>query len=122
MQQLQKLIDRLRSGNASVDEIRSLLHASSIVVRANALEALVPHAKSDHSLLTDLTTAISDPKNQARLMGTITLAHLAIASLFRVGSEKATEIANELIDTWPETDRSDLEWYLKSEGLLPMRK
>ena len=114
----QKTVSRLRSGETPLGEVIDLLHDTSIVVRANALEALIPHVQHDDRLLEQLKAAVVEPENQVRLVGTISVAHVALGCLLRVGGGKATEVAKSLIDTWPEPDRTDLLWYLRSEGLL----
>lgn len=117
MKTAQETVRHLRSGEASVEDICRLLHDDSIVVRANALEVLVDHARHEEGLLDKIHEAATSPGNKARLMGTITVAHVAVACLMRVGSDRAIEAARGLIASWPELDRSDLLWYLKSEGL-----
>lgn len=114
----QDLIRRLRAGEMPAEEILRLLRAGSILVRANAFEAIVPHARRDETLIHEIREAAIHPDNQVRLMGTISVAHVAVAALFRVGDEKADEAARRLIDAWPEPDRGDLLWWLRSEGLL----
>lgn len=114
----QETVRHLRSGEVSVEDIRRLLHDDSIVVRANALEALVNHARHEEGLLHEIREAATSPENQIRLMGTISVAHVAVACLMRVGGDRAVEAARGLIASWPEPDRTDLLWYLKSEGLV----
>lgn len=114
----QQTVRHLRSGEVPIEDIRRLLHDTSIVVRANALEALVDHARHGQGLLDEIRKAAISPENQSRLMGTISVAHVAVACLMRVGSDRAVEAARDLIASWPESDRTDLFWYLKSEGLV----
>ncbi|MBY0395733.1 MAG: hypothetical protein K2X91_04580 [Thermoleophilia bacterium] len=110
-------VRRLRSGDATAAEIVSALADPSIVVRANALEALTPHARLDPALLDRLAEAATSPENATRLMGTISVAHVAVAALLRVGTPGAEAAARRLLEDWPEPDRSDLLWYLSTEGL-----
>ena len=114
---LQGLVDRVKSGIMPTDEVRGLLHHQSHPVRANALEALVAPAQHDIGLLDELIAAASDPANRVPLMGTISVAHVAVGCLLRVGTAEALEAAKALWSAWPEPDRTDLTWYLKSEGL-----
>jgi hypothetical protein len=117
VQNLQGLVDRVNSGMMPTDEVRGLLHHQSPLVRANALEALVAPAQHDRGLLDELIAAASDPANRVRLMGTISVAHVAVACLLRVGTAEALEAVKTLWSAWPEPDRTDLTWYLESEGL-----
>jgi hypothetical protein len=111
-------IHLLRSGEATVEEIRHLLHDKSIIVRANALEAIVSHCQRDEGLLDEICNAITPLGRQTRLLGNISMAHIAVGCLMKVGSDRAVGVARDLIASWPEPDRSDLLWYLKSEGLI----
>jgi hypothetical protein len=69
-------------------------------------------------LLSALRDVATSPANQVRPTGTISVAHVAVGCLFRVGSGHAAGLAKDLLAHWPEPDRSDLLWYLKSEDLL----
>lgn len=114
---LQKAIDHLRSGRASLRFILRSLSARPPLVRVNALNALVGHARRDAMLLDEFRMAATSTRNQLRLMGTISVAHVAVGCLLRAGDNEAAGIARGLIEAWPEPDRTDLLWYLKSEGL-----
>lgn len=117
VKELQGLVDRVKSGMMRTEEVRDLLHHASPLIRANALEALVAPAKRDGELVDELAAAASDPANKVHLMGTISVAHLAVGCLLRVGTAEARQTAQALWSTWPERDRTDLTWYLESEGL-----
>lgn len=117
MTNLSKLIAALRSGTASIEVVREALRHPSIVVRANALESFGRFVRADESLLPELAAAAHDPMNCTRLIGTVTVAHVGIASIIRTGLSSAASAADALINSYPEPERSDLVWYLKSEGL-----
>jgi hypothetical protein len=114
---LQQLVDRIKSGALPACEVCRLLRHESPLVRANALEALVAPAKHNNTLLDELVAAASDSANRVRLMGTIAVAHVAVGCIISVGTDQALKAAKALVSAWPETDRADLTWYLKSEGL-----
>jgi len=114
---LQRLVDRIRSGNVPAAELRGLIHHQSPVIRVNALEALAAQAEPHSGVVAELIAAAGDPVNKSRLMGTVSVAHVAVACLLRFATSEAVEAANALLNTWAEPDRTDLIWYLKSEGL-----
>lgn len=118
VQNAQVIVKALVKGEVSLAGIRELVRHPAAVVRTNALNALVRHAKADDGLLHDIIAAAREPLNEVRLMGTITVSHVAVGCLYQVGSPAALEAAMELLATWPEPDRSDLVWYLRSEGLV----
>jgi hypothetical protein len=117
VKELQGLVDGLRSGRMDTEQMRDLLHQPSAVVRANALEARVVPAKHDRKLIEEMAAAASDPANRVRLMSTISVAHVAVGCLVRVGPIDALEAAKARGSAWPEANRTDLTWYLDSEGL-----
>jgi hypothetical protein len=98
-------------------EVRSLLHHPSPLVRVNAIEALVGTARREEGLVEELIAAATNSMNNVPLMGTTSVAHVAVGCLLRVGTAKAVEAAQALLRAWPEPDRTDLTWYLKSENL-----
>jgi hypothetical protein len=115
---VQNLIDHLRSDECSLKELRAALAHSSAVVRANAIEALAANSDRDADRIDELRRAAVASENQVRLTGTISVGHIAVASLLRIGTEAANRAAHELLNQWPEPDRHDLLWHLQSESLL----
>src|SRR5687767_13968040 len=116
MANTQDLIDQIRSGQAPIAELRSLIRHPSALVRVNAIEMFAQKVNGDEQLLDDIRMAALADVNQACLMGTIRISHVAIRALLQVGSERAQTIANDLIERRPEPERSDLLSYLHSEG------
>src|SRR5207253_2446420 len=87
---LQDVVDRIRSPDCPADEILAGLQHSSPLIRANAIDRLgrrspVPPMQAASAL----ESAARDPASSLRLMGTGTLAFVAIAALIRLGGEAA---------------------------------
>ena len=95
---------------------RLVVHHSS-VVRANAAAHLIVFADDKDAAEGILKLMSINPDNRVHLMGTISVAHVAVACLLRMGTRSGTATANELVQAWPEPDRSDLIWYLRSEEI-----
>ena len=114
----QSIVDRLKQPDVSQDEILEYLHHDAALVRVNAFDAAARLAKEDERLIETIANEARQLQNAVRLLGTVTVGHVAVGCLLRIGSPKATEAAMELVDGWPENERDDLIWYLKSEGLL----
>ena len=115
MGSLQATIDRVRFGHASGAELLALLRSHpSPLVRANVAMRL-PEAADlpPDAVAAALEDAARDPAHGFRLMGTITVGHLAVAALFRVCGTRAAEVVRR----WPEPDRADLLWHLRAEGI-----
>ncbi len=111
----QSLIDRILTGATTFRELRELRQHPNALVRSNAIRALAPSPEVSEAI-EELVAAAEDSANATRLMGTIRVSHLAVESLFRLGTPEAFRVAETLLCEWPEPDRSDLLWYLRSEG------
>jgi hypothetical protein len=114
---VQELIDRLRGSGMLLDEIRPHLHHGAALVRSHAIEAMAGKLQANPEVLPELLEAVVDPANSIRLMGTISVAHVGVASLLRASCDEARQGVKRLLATWPQPDRDDLLWYLESEGL-----
>lgn len=101
----------------SVDEIRQHLHDVGALARCHAIEAMVGKVATNPEVLQEVVTAIVDPVNSTHILGTISVAHIGLKSLFGSSCESARQAAKHLLATWPLPDRDDLLWYLKSEGM-----
>ena len=119
VENIQGVVTALVRGETPLDAIRTHLRDPGAVVRGNALYALIPHAKADAGLTEDIVEAAKNPINEVHLMGTISVAHVAVGCLYQIGTQTALNAATELLVTWPEPDRSDLLWFLRSEGHMP---
>ena len=116
---VQDVVTSLVKGDTPLDDIRTNLRDPAAVVRANALNALVSYAKADAGLIEDVVAVAKNPINGIGLIGTLTVAHVAVGCLYQIGSLTALDAATELLARWPEPDRSDLLWHLRSEGHTP---
>lgn len=102
----------------STAELLVLLRDKSRLRKGRALAALARRTKDDELLVDEVIAAIQDPANQeTRIMGTISISHIGVACLLGVGSSKTKERVMQLLEHWPEPDRSDLLWFLKSESV-----
>jgi hypothetical protein len=100
-------------------DVLKLLNDSSLVKRVHSIATLLKRLNQDPSLLEIVKQSILNSENMSsRLMGTISVSHLGIAELFRIGSVDTTSTAWQIINSLEEPNRSDLIWYLKSENLL----
>lgn len=113
----QELIAKMGSKLLTFEETCRLVLHTSPIVRANALMHLISHVNHTDSVEGILKLAAMNPDNRYILMGTISVAHVAVACLLRMGTQSGTAMANELLQAWPESDRSDLIWNLQSEEI-----
>ena len=111
------LIESIRSGKVPDDELVSLLNHKSVLVRANVYELAASRAKLDSSWIPRLRAAAVDARSGQVVMGTVRLSHIAVACLLRIGNRQAVQLAEDLIARWPEPEKDDLLWYLRSQSL-----
>ena len=114
----QSIVDRLKQPEVSQDEVLKYLRHDAALVRVNAIEAAARLAKDNDRLIGIISNEARRPENAVRLLGTATVGHVAVGCLLRIANAQAEKAAMELVKEWPENDRGDLTWYLKSEGLL----
>ena len=114
---IQQTIDAIKSGRLSLSELRSFLLHPSPLVRANAVGSVAERIGEDGTLLEEVVAFAKNPEHAFRLMGTTTLAHLAVLALLRSCSPVARQAGLDLVNQWQGVDRQDLIWFLKSEGI-----
>jgi hypothetical protein len=117
VRELQATIDKLRSGRLGPDKIRQYLSHASPLVRANAIEASALLANQDIALINDLRIAACSDANGISLMGNVTLKHIAIGCLLRIGSIEAKEAVECAIRSLSVAERENLLIYLESENI-----
>lgn len=110
------LLERLHDPQIPLEALLTHLNHDAALIRANVLFAHSARPATDVAI-TALTHAAWTQENTVRLMGTISVAHVAVAALLRLGTEDARTAAQRLLELWPEPDREDLMWYLKTENL-----
>lgn len=107
-----------RFNQYSTQELMELLDSPSVIYRAHAVETLARRPGDDEAIGKRLLEVATKAKNRNdRLIGTVSIAHIAIASLLETGSHTMKENIKKLLDDWPEPDRSDLIWYLTNKNL-----
>jgi hypothetical protein len=111
------VISAIKRGQLSLADLKGLVGHPSALVRANAIVGLATQESDVDELIGDLTLAASREENSICLMGTTSVADIAIGELVRLGHEKALRAARRLVETWPESQRADLNRYLNSERL-----
>ncbi len=114
---VQEVIERIRAGGLTATELIGHFSHPSALVRVNAMEVLASCGEQTLEAVEAFRRVALDPGNRTRLLGVLTVADIAVACLLRIGSSAADETANELIALQKEPHRSDLVWYLRSEGL-----
>jgi hypothetical protein len=102
----------------STQQLRQLLNKGTKPERARAMGAFARRASMDATLRDEALAAISDQTNRTlRVMGAISIAHIGVACLFYLGSADLPAQLCALIAQWPEPDRGDLLWFLRSQGI-----
>ena len=99
-------------------QLRSLVRGGPKPERARAMAALARRAAVDVEVRRDVLDMISDADYRStRFMGTISLAHIGVACLLLTGTPDLTTEVTRIVEAWPEPDRTDLLWFLRSQGV-----
>jgi len=116
---LEVVLNKVKSKDTATAKLRVLLNHEAILVRVNAADALAQRIHLDGEIVDDLVRAAINPSNSgARLMGTITVSHVIVGALLKSQERTAVEAGQQLLAQWPNSERTDLLWYLKSERIL----
>ena len=115
---VQSIVDYLKQPRPPRGKVVEYLHHSAVLVRVNAIEAAGRLAREDESLIGIIAREAAREENTVKLLGNTTVGHVAVGCLLRIGNPSATLAAGKLIESWPASERSELMWYLKAEGLL----
>ena len=100
----------------SYDELLETACRGKDSVRALAFTELARLSLSQPRLVKTVANLAATPENRnARLLGTISVAHYGLTELLRANPAAASSIILPLLADWPEPDRSDFFWYVKSE-------
>ncbi len=80
--------------------------------------ALARRAGREEDLMAEVVANLEDPKlREERVMGTISLAHIGVACLLLAASDLAKARVKAMVEAWPEPDRGDLLWFLRTEEI-----
>jgi len=103
----------------STEYLLKLLHSNSRLYRARALSALARRSSQEEAITPQVLNVITESKNrEARLLGsTISVSHIGFATLWEFGLPSVRESLRRLLQDWPEPDRTDLLWFLKSQSI-----
>lgn len=97
--------------------LRARLRATKME-RARAIGALARRAAREPQLVEEVLELLaSEPCRQYRTMGSISLAHIGVASLWLASEDALRARIRSLINAWPEPDRTDLRWFLVSQEI-----
>lgn len=100
----------------STDELRRLLKSGNRSERARAMGAIARRAATNESLADEVVSLVQSPEARAqRFMGSVSLAHIGVACLAASGGEPIRAQLVPVVNEWPEPDKTDLLWFLRSQ-------
>jgi len=108
MTNVQSEIDRIRSCSLDATDLLRCLNSPLLLVRANAIVNVVQRDLADPRLIAKLAQ-ISQQRDSGRLMGTMTCARLALASLYWLGTPESRHEYDEIRDTLESDELGYLE-------------
>jgi hypothetical protein len=102
----------------SREQLFEILGRGGTPRRARAMAALARKASLDDGLVDQVLEEIESASNRStRVMGTVSLSHIGFGCLWERGNVVVQAKLEQQFAVWPEPDRSDLSWFLKSQGL-----
>jgi len=111
-------IQDLEYDRLTTQQLLDSLDQSSIINRGRSIAALARRAVQNDGLVDVVVAAISVPQNkEARIIGTISVSQVGYACLWWFGSAQTRSKLQILLQDWQEPDRSDLLWFMKSQGI-----
>lgn len=124
LESVQDVITRLQSNTLSLDEIVNLLESPAGLVRVNAIQALATYVNRTASsteqekLIAQIADVATAEQSALRLMGSITIRHVAIGCLLRLGLPSATVQATQIVNALDASEKQDVAWYLNAYDLV----
>ncbi len=115
IRETQKVIDRIRTGGVTLEELIRFLANNAALIRANAVIAIGKQYSSVEAV-TSLEQAATDNRNDVLLLGR-SIRVLAIGSLLSMRRIEATEAAKRCISKLPSGQIENLSIHLQAEGL-----
>ena len=97
-----------------------MLNHPSVIARACAITELGQRLenKFNAKLFDLIVQSVKDKQNQTQYVkGLISVAHIGMSVLCKLNYPEIKIVINQLLQFWDETDRNDLLWFLKSEGI-----
>ncbi|MCG8346239.1 MAG: hypothetical protein MI924_00480 [Chloroflexales bacterium] len=115
---IQKLIDRIRSKALSDQELVDLLGDERLLVVANVLMTLpsIPLTNARPVVDAVLKVAYGNQSHKV-LLGTVSLRKLAALSLQAMQNEEAQQAFQDLVATFNQQERKDLQWLIETNQL-----
>lgn len=107
-------IERIVSSQLGKDELLQLLDHQVLPFVASAIENLLKRFGHEENTVRMVESRLRSANWSRVIMGTITIAHWAVRCLRDCGHAMAADAASRAIDNWPDSDRADLGWFLKS--------
>lgn len=99
----------------SNEKLIHLLDSLSFFDRGRAITELARRSGQQVELLDLVVERILNYNNmKARTVGLVSVSHLGMAGLVEANTSLTLKIVKELIEKWPEPDRSDLLDFLES--------
>lgn len=107
-------VERILSSRLGKGELLALLDDQIIPLVALAIQDLLKRFGNEVNTVGEVESRLRSGSWSRVIMGTITIAHWAVRCLRDCGHAMAADAASRAIDNWPDSDRADLDWFLKS--------
>lgn len=109
MSTVQKEIDKLRNNDLSSDEILKYLDSEFILVKLNAILAVVRIDLKSEEIITRLSNIAKKISKESRVFGLWNNGHFALAALKLLNTKTSVEKYEELLSHLDDTTKADID-------------
>jgi hypothetical protein len=109
MDKVQETIDKLNGNNVSTGEIERCLDSGNILIKANAIMAVVRLNIYNDKIINQLSKIAQNLDNESRVIGTWNSGHFALAALKFLKTEKSKTLYEQIVSGLNTSQQEALE-------------
>ncbi len=109
-----EITNQIRGGGLSWEELSDYSRHSNMSVRGSAIYQISDQYGDENRTAFKLAELASGYDSMEPVMGTIRLGHICIKLLNAIDAPVSQQLYQELLSSWPDHDRDDLNWFVKT--------
>lgn len=113
MNDIQGTINKIRQGNFSDEELRQYLDSTLILIKANAIMAIVKQEITENSIINKLYEISLRINQESKVIGLWTNGHLAMAALKLLNTSESLELYQNSMNKVDADTQEDIERLIK---------
>jgi hypothetical protein len=109
MDKVQETLDKLNGSNVSTGEIERCLDSGNILIKANAIMAIVRLNIYNDKIISQLSKIARNIDNESRVIGAWNSGHFALIALKLLNTEKSKTLYEQIISSLHTSQQEALE-------------